>query len=176
MAVSRPVPPNVPTSDTAYPGMAEMRAKAGGRTFQYLDFAWLEDVVAAWRAVALLGGLLFVEGLIFWLGAVGYGDTAPIAALIAAAAFLLFGCAVVAFLGYAEASLAMVAALGVTIGLVVFDPPLPISSAASLFNDPSARVPDLYTVLILWTLGAVLLVVGVVQAVVDSRKLDRDEE
>jgi len=174
MSLSRPVAPNLPTSDVAYPGMAEVREHEGRRTFSYVDFGWIEDAVAAWRAVAVLGGLLFVEGLLFWLGATGY-EGFTMGPLIAIGAILFFGCAIAAFLGFAETALAMFGALVVAILLVLLDPPLPIASASSLFSDPSAVVPDQVTVVILWVIGALLLGLGVVQAVRAAREDDSDE-
>lgn len=174
MIPARPIAPNLPTSDTAYPGMAEVRERTGRRTFLYIDFSWMEDVLAAWRGVAVFGGLLFVEGCLVWLGAVGYGGFTQ-APLIAATIFLIFGCALVAFLGYAEASLALVAAIAVNIGLIIFDPPAWLPNAGALFTSSPDVVADQVTIMYLWIFGFLMLGLGTVFAVEAYREIDFDE-
>ena len=173
MIPARPVGPNVPTSDTAYPGMAELREHAGPRKFMFIDFGWMEDVLAAWKGVAVFGGLLFLEGWLYWLGAVGYGGFTQ-AALIAGAAALFFGCAIVAFLGYAESALAAFAALVLLLILFLADPPAPISGASALFTYSFDVLPDQVTILVLWIFGALLAGLGTVFAVETYLDIDSD--
>ena len=163
--------PKAILSDTAYPGAAETREAEGPRNWGAGGFAWAEDALFAWGAAASFGGLLFVLGMVYWLGATGWGgwNEGPLIALFV---FCFFGAAFVAFLGRSEVALAFLATAVATGVLAFLDPPTFIPTHDTLFSNPSATGTDFYTVLALWTVGAVLMVVGGLEAFQTSRQID----
>jgi hypothetical protein len=55
--------PIAPTSD---PGRAQRDEHEGPKTYTTSDFSDMEDALPWWRAVAIFGVLLFVEGFVLW--------------------------------------------------------------------------------------------------------------
>ena len=59
--------PRTPSLRHPTPAIAQTKQEEGPKTYDNHDFSWTEDWLACWRAVALLGGLVFVEGLALWV-------------------------------------------------------------------------------------------------------------
>lgn len=59
---SIPVRPFAEDSD---PALAELRRHGQARDAGLGQFSWIEDAITPWSALALVGGLIFAEGLLF---------------------------------------------------------------------------------------------------------------
>jgi len=152
--------------------MAEVQAAEGPKTYDDQDFGWMEDTLYGWRAIAVLGGLLLLQGLLIWFGVAAYSD--PNGPLVGISIFLIAGSVAVVFFSYTEAALAMMgsAALGLCVALIV-----PLDSnpgAGSLFTNAANHLVDFVAFLAFVSIGVVLLATGIVQARKVSRTLDAD--
>jgi len=156
-------------SDTTYPTTTEIRNAQAPRNWWAGDFISDDDAFFAWRAAALLGGLLFVLGLLYWQAATGIqgGFIALFLLCFLLSAFL-------AFLGQTEVALVLLGTAVVTGVVALTDPPNLIASPGALFSNPGAAGPDLYTVLALWAVGIELMVVGVFGVIRISREADSE--
>jgi hypothetical protein len=166
--------PKATPSDTAYPSAARDRETQGPRNWEAGGIVWAEDALFAWRGVVAFGGLLFVLGMLYWLGATGY-DGYTLGPLIALFAFCFLGAAFVAFLGLSEIALAFLGTAVVTGAIALLDPPYLIPTPGALFSSPSTAGADLSTVLALWVVGGVLMLAGGFGTVQTSREIDSEE-
>jgi len=162
-------------SDTAYPTATQDREAQPSKIWEGGVFTWAEDALFAWRGAAAFGALLWVLGMVYWLGATGYGGFFTVGPLIALFVFCFLGAAFVAFLGFSEVALGFLGTAVVTGVLGLLDPPSSIPTPGTIFSTPSAAGSDLQTVLALWVIGAVLMVVGGVKAFQTSREIDNEE-
>jgi len=162
-----------PISDTSYPGAAELREAQEDRTWWSADFSWSEDSVYGWRAVALFGGLLFLEGSLAWLWAGAYTDRLP-GSVMLLGLLLIVGGAIAALYSYTEDALAMLAGAIVAGYLCVADRLAPYPGAGAVFTQWTTFESDLETLLAFWVVGGVLLGLGTFQAVKANRDLPVD--
>jgi len=161
-------------SDTAYPTAAATREETRSGSGEGSIFAWAEDALFAWRGVAAFGGLLFLLGLLYWLGATGY-DGVVDGPLVVLCLVCFFGAAFVAFFGRSEIALAFLGTAVLTGVLALVDPPYLLATPGALFSNPGSVGPDLNTVVGLWVVGIALAVMGGVQSFRTSQEIDSDE-
>lgn len=161
-------------SDVAYPGAAATRSEQEDGHGQGSIFTWAEDALFAWRGAAAFGVLVFLLGMVYWLGATGY-DGFTDGPLLVLFLLCFLGAAFVAFVGRTEVALAFLGTALLTGVLAVLDPPYLISTPGVLFSSSPTVGPDLTTVVALWVAGGALAVLGAVQAFRTSREIDSDE-
>ncbi len=98
-----------PIVPEAFPTSAYGQSTEPEDPFESPDVAYVEDSLAAWKAVALFGGLVTVEGLLL-------GGRVP---LISVGLLLVLPALPTTWLGYTETTLALLGAAGVGIGVGV---------------------------------------------------------
>jgi len=169
--------PYHPIAQTSYPTDAQTREEEGPKSYEDHDFSWDEDWLARFRAIALFGGLVLVEGIVLWQSLVmGFNPSFP-GGLLLACALLLGVCGIPAT--YFEASEMAMAFFGAgATGIVVA-----FSCAGNTIPANFSPFPmsgnfgaDAAFVLGLLVGGAVLLVLGVIESLKASRELDDDIE
>ncbi len=169
MSTSRPFAP------TSFPAMAEMREHGAPRTYGDRDLSWAEDSVRRWRAVALFGGLVFLDGVILWeiltsgqsSPGITFGGVALLLGLLGGLPFL--------FLGYTEAALAFGGGAVVGFVVAVSFPLTDVAGGYSTFANPGSLGTELAVVLGLQVVGAFLVTLGVVESVKASRAISDEE-
>jgi len=128
-------------------------------------FSWNEGLIHRWTAVALFGGLVFLEGLALWIilnGTIG-GPAPRLPVLVVGLAVLLaLGGLAAIFLGFTWEGLAFLGA-AVTGLAVTFSVPLTeLPAGYLLFTNPGPFGTDFAAILGLLVASAILLTVGVV--------------
>jgi hypothetical protein len=146
---------------TSEPRMAQILEEERPKTYDERDFSWGEDVLSAWTAFGLFGGLVIVEGLVLWMALNFSGNNQPLT-LVGAALLLGLGGFLPMIWGYTEIGLAFFGAAftGVVVGT---------------WADISSRSTDLAVVLGLLVVGVALFVTGIVESVKTSRVLSEEE-
>ncbi len=76
--------PNLPIAETSVPAMIEIERHARRHDAADADLAWEEDSLTRWRAVALFGGLIAAEGLLYSRFGIIYIAVAALALLVGA--------------------------------------------------------------------------------------------
>jgi hypothetical protein len=162
-----PWPPH-PIAQTSYPRDAQTKEEEGPKTFDDHDFSWEEDWLTRWRAIALFGGLVLVEGLVLWM-TIPQGLGGGLFGL----SLLVGVCGIPAsFLGASEVSMAFFGAAATGIAVWFFSPLTAVPAGSSLFADIGSSGADSAVVLGLLLAGTLLLAVGVVESVRTYRALD----
>ncbi|MGP8159112.1 MAG: hypothetical protein ACLPWO_05865 [Thermoplasmata archaeon] len=169
MSTSRPFAP------TSFPATAEMREHTASQSYGDRDFSWAEDTPRRWRAVALFGGLVFLDGVILWEILTSGQSSAELTFAGVTLLLGLLGGLPLAFLGYTEAALAFGG--GAVVGLVVAAsfPLADVAGGYSTFANPGSLGPELAVVLGLQVAGAFLVTIGVVESVKVSRAISDEE-
>jgi hypothetical protein len=165
-------------AETSYPSAAKDEAEKGPRTSDDRDSSWDEDLLAAWEAVALFGGLLLLEGGAIWVVLTrgdGAGQIPPGYSLVALGVLLVFAGFVPMFRGYTEMAWAIYASalVGMVVGLtgVLAFPP----AGHGPFGPSGAMGRDTAVVLGLLAVGAGTLALGVFRSATVNRRLNREE-
>ncbi len=168
--------PQHPIAQTSYPRDAQTKQEEGPKTYDDHDFSWTEDWLACWRAVALLGGLVFVEGLALWVTLTTNYNPHFAGGGLFGLALLVGVCGIPAsFLGASEVSMAFFGAASTGVVVAFFSPLTVIPAGASLFADLGSYGADSAVVLGLLVAGVILLGLGTVESVTTYLTLSREE-
>ncbi|MGA7476938.1 MAG: hypothetical protein WBW47_06965 [Thermoplasmata archaeon] len=166
-----------PVAVTSYPGMAKIRDDQDAKNFDEHEFTEFEDTLSAWKALALFGGLVLVEGVLLWVfltnlpTPMGYGPPSPGIVLAGwVGLFAILGGLPAIFFSYTEVGLAIFAAGGVGLVAGLVFPLTELPAGASVFAQPVFGA-DQAAVLGLLVAGAFLLALGVIKSVKISRAL-----
>jgi hypothetical protein len=155
--------------------MAEIREHGAPQTYGDRDFSWAEDSVRRWRAIALFGGLVFLDGVLLWELLIT-GESNPALTFAGVALLLgLLGGLPLLFLGYTEAALAFGGGAVVGFVVAVTFPLTDLAGGYSTFANPGSLGTELAVVLGLQVVGAVLVTLGVVGSVKASRAISDSE-
>ncbi len=152
-----------------------MREHGAPQTYGDRDFSWAEDSVRRWRAIALFGGLVLLDGVILW-ELLTTGESYPALTFAGVALLLgLLGGLPLLFLGYTEAALAFGG--GALVGFVaaVSFPLTDVAGGYSTFANPGSMGTEIAVVLGLQVAGAFLVILGVVESVKASRAISDQE-
>jgi hypothetical protein len=165
-----------PIAQTSDAGSAEREEEQGPKTYYSGDFSDTEDSVGWWRAVAVIGILLVVEGLILVsnLSTVRLpGPGGAIVPYLPATIFAMvvvigIGGVVAAALGFGPEALAFFGAAVVGLGFYAYVASSSISTAGQTLGG------DLIALGILLAIGALLLAVGATKLVRVYRALSME--
>ena len=167
--------PYHPIAQTSYPTDAKTKEAEGPKTYDDHDFSWTEDWLTRWRAIALFGGLILMEGLLLWVTLpMNYNPNFPGAGILWLAVLVGVCGLPASFLGASEVAMAFfgAAATGLVVG---FCPLTVITAGSSVFPASGSFGVDPAVVLGLLVAGGILLGVGIVESVKSYRALINEE-
>lgn len=160
-----PYPPH-PIAQTSYPRDAQTREEEGPKTYDDHDFGWTEDWLSRWKAIALFGGLVLVEGIVLW-GTLST-DSNPLfpGGGLLVLAVLVGVCGIPAtFLGASEVAMAFFGAAATGVGVAFACPLTVLPAGSSVFADVASFGADSLVVLGVLVVGVVILGLGIAESV-----------